>query len=78
MPDSATTTEGEEIFVGDVVRVVNWAGPCITHTVVSIGSARFRFEDDSYSHIRYGGTHKKPCNRCVDHPNTFYPRGYDN
>lgn len=64
-----------DIKVGDDVRVVNWAGPCIHKTVVRIGRSRYKFGPDDFDY--FISTHKEPCQRCQDHPQSHYPRGYE-
>lgn len=64
------------IQIGDPVRIVNWAGPCIKKTVEKIGRTRYKFEDGQFAY--FIETHKEPCLRCQDHPQSHYPRGYEN
>jgi hypothetical protein len=63
-----------------IVRKLNWAGPCIDqgplireteqfYVYQSAGERRVKKTDPAI--------HLKPCNRCMDHPQTDYPRGYD-
>jgi hypothetical protein len=65
------------------VRQVNWAGPCIELGPLIRETAKFyvfqqhRNRRNREERISKGKVHLEPCTRCVDHPNTSYPNGYD-
>jgi hypothetical protein len=62
--------------VGDAMRYVNWAGPCMRGYVTRVGRTRYNV-DDGRAYIYFFEAHTEPCERCTDHPQTDYPRGYD-
>lgn len=77
------------IQVGDMVRHLSWAGPCIEYRLASIGRTRYKLVKDPRP-MRDGSmytpapvfdyffmVHKEPCERCMDHPHTQYPMGYE-
>lgn len=67
------------------VRELNWAGPCLDLGVVVEETAeRIKFIDRSGkathrsgAKVRWKVIHTDPCERCVDHPKTQYPNGYN-
>ena len=67
------------------LRELNWAGPCLDIGVVVEETAeRIKFIDRSGNMTHRRGAkvkwkvfHTDPCERCVDHPKTQYPNGYD-
>ena len=66
-----------------IVREMNWAGPCFNRGVLVRETAQFYVIEpwgfESRKRIKKSdpSIHLKPCHRCVDHPNTDYPRGYE-
>jgi hypothetical protein len=63
------------------LREINWAGPCIPLGPVVRESDDWWFLDNGCRKWRKKKTsrllHTEPCNRCMDHPKTDYPNGYD-
>lgn len=64
------------IRAGSHVRVVNWAGPCLTDVVEKVNKTRYKLEWHEPKH--FIEVHIDPCTRCTDHPQTMYPNGYTN
>lgn len=66
-----------------IVREINWAGPCIDIGVLVGETALFYVIEPMGSNrrrrVKKGSPliHVKPCQRCMDHPETNYPRGYE-
>jgi hypothetical protein len=68
------------------LRELNWAGPCIDVGTVVKQNDKWWWVDNGQSRLtrksktsidgRYS-LHTDPCARCMDHPNTNYPRGYE-
>lgn len=68
------------------VRELNWAGPCIDLGVLTRETKAFWFfsrNGGREERVKKDGLrgkyhiHMEPCDRCVDHPKTNYPRGFD-
>lgn len=67
-----------------IVREVNWAGPCIEQGVLIGETKHFYIVEPTGRNRRrrikkgsIGMTHVEPCERCMDHPKTAYPNGYE-
>lgn len=65
-----------------MVREVNWAGPCIDQGVLIGESEMFYYIEpvgfNRRKRIKKAPlVHTSPCQRCVDHPDTDYPNGYE-
>jgi len=63
-----------------MVREVNWAGPCIDRGTLTKETEKFyvyRSRGGRMFRISKRKVHLEPCQRCMDHPETYYPRGYE-
>jgi hypothetical protein len=64
-----------------MVRKINWAGPCIDQGPLVRETAQFYVYEQGGREHRIKKTdplvHLEPCQRCMDHPQTQYPRGFD-
>ena len=74
---------------GKILRTFNAAGPCIPEGRIVRETEKFyivqsRYPGDGqrrFSKARSGRSsapHIEPCKCCTDHPETYYPNGYDN
>jgi hypothetical protein len=63
------------------VRVLNWAGPCIERGPYLGETPQFYVYEQAGQRRRARKSdvlvHLTPCKRCMDHPETQYPRGFD-
>lgn len=67
------------------LREVNYAGPCLTLGTLVRETEKFWFYSRGArtERVKKDGIrgryliHLKPCPRCMDHPQTEYPRGFD-
>ena len=68
------------------VRDTNWAGPCIElgefvrrtpKFIVFVDRRTGEERRMGGSRLKHDLIHTTPCLRCMDHPNTYYPNGYE-
>jgi hypothetical protein len=78
MTSTAAAVAAKTVAPGMAVRWSSWAGPCLSGTVIRLN--RLTVTVNFYGmrrRVPTASVHAVPCNRCTDHPNTSYPRGYE-